>query len=169
MNPQGNQTYAPVHTQEALKLEADGYAHLYRIRMFPPGASEVIVTIKPEKTVTWQGSTWEEWPVNLTDYRRESSGEVSRPKMTLANPEGIFSTYAHKKWLDNAEVKRYRVLGQHLTANVNSYLLNTWRVGKVATLNPTMIVLELRSVLDGQSFLLPGRAFYPPEFPTVSV
>lgn len=89
--------------------------------------------------------------------------------MTLANPEGIFSSYAHRKWLDGAEVKRYRVLGQHLDANLNSFLVSTWRVGKVANLSNTMIVLELRSVLDGQNFILPGRAFYPPEFPTVSV
>lgn len=169
MNPQGDQSLAQVHLQEALKLEADGYAHLFRLRLTPPAQAEVIITLTPQKSVTWQGSTWESYPVHLTDYRRETSGEVSRPKMTLANPEGIFSSYAHRKWLDGAEVKRYRVLGQHLDANLNSFLVSTWRVGKVANLSNTMIVLELRSVLDGQNFILPGRAFYPPEFPTVSV
>ncbi len=169
MNPQGNSGNAPTHIQEAMKLEADGYAHLFFIRMTPPGQPEVILTLCPNKTVTWQGYTWETYAVNLTDYSRNSSGEMSRPKFSVGNPEGVFSRYVHARWMDNAEVIRYRVLGQHLSANVNSFLKNTWRVRRALSLSRTLAVFELGEVVDGPFFLLPGRAFYPPEFPTVSI
>lgn len=169
MNPQGNQGNAPAHIQEAMKLDADGYAHLFSLRLFPPGEPEVYLCFSPNKTVTWQGYTWEGHAVALTDYRRDSTGEMSRPKMTLGNPGGFFSSYVHQGWVDNAEVCRYRVLGPHLEGNVNSFLKNTWRVRRVAQLTKTMVVLELGEIVDGPFFLLPARAFYPPEYPAVSI
>ena len=35
MNPYGNPIDAPTHIEEAMKLDADGYANLFSIRMFP--------------------------------------------------------------------------------------------------------------------------------------
>lgn len=169
MNPQGSPTAAPAHIQEAMKLEADGYIHLFSVRMFSPGQPEVMHTLTPQKTVTWQGYTWNNYAVHLTDYTRSATGEMSRPKLTLGNPEGLFSSYVHARWLDGAEVIRYRVLKQHLDANVNSFLRNTWRVRRIASLNKTMVVCELAEATDGPLFMLPARAFYPPEFSTVSL
>ena len=157
------------HTRESMKLEADGYVHLFRITMSPPNEPEVIFRFTPGADVTWQGHTWESYACSLTDYKRESSGELSRPKFSLFNPHGFFSRYVHRRWADNAEVIRYRALKTHVDGNVNSYLRNTWKVGKVLSLSKSLIAFELREAIDGQFFLLPGRAYYPPEFPSVSV
>lgn len=169
MKPQGDAGQAPVHTQEAMKLAADGYAHLIKIQMSPPGEGDIELHFTPQKTVVWQGHTWNSYAIGITDYANDASGEMSRPKMTVGNPQGVFSGYVHRRWMDSAIVTRYRVLGQHLDANVNSYLQNTWRMRRVVSLSPVMVVFELGGVLDGPLFMLPARAFYPPEFPTVSV
>lgn len=158
-----------VHVQESMKLDADGYAELFSMRLMPPGEPMILLPMSPHNTVTWQGYEWESYGCGLSGYKRESSGEVSRPVFSVFNPNGLFSRYVHKGWCDNAEVIRYRVLGQHLTANLNSYVKNTWRVAKVASLTPGLASFELRGALDGQFFVLPGRAFYPPEFPHVSI
>lgn len=169
MNVYGDSGAAPLHAQEAMKLDVDGYVHLFSIVMTPPGEAVVTLSFCPTKTVTWQGYTFESFGVSLTDYKRESSAEASRPKFTVFNPEGVFSRYVHAGWMDNAQIIRYRVLKQHLDGNINSFLKNTWRVGKVLNLSRSAAVFELRELLDGQFFVLPGRAFYPPEFPSVSV
>lgn len=169
MNPYGNPIDAPTHIEEAMKLDADGYANLFSIRMFPAGEPEVLLNFTPQKTVTWQGQTWSNMPIALTDYVRNTRGEMARPKMTIANPEGVFSEYVHARWMDNAEVVRLRVLGQHLDADVNSYLKNTWKVRKVMNLSRVIAVFELGDILDGPSFVLPAKAYYPPDYPTVSI
>lgn len=169
LNAQGDPSLAAVHDQEALKLEADGYIELFQIILSPPAHAVVNLYLSSKNTVNWQGTSWESYGVTLSDYRRDSSGELSRPKFSLFNPNGEFTRYGHQGWIDGAVIKRYRVLKEHLDANANSFLLNTWRVGRILQLSNPAIILELRSVLDGQSFVLPGRAFVPPKFPSVSI
>lgn len=165
----GDPAHAHTHVEEALSLDADGYANLFSIRMSPLGLPDVLLTLTPQKSVSWQGYPWESYGITITDYRRESSGEASRPKLTVFNPDGVFSRYVHARWMDSAEVIRYRVLGQHLSANINSFLKNTWRVAKVLNLSKQSATFELREAIDGQFFVLPGRAYYPPDFPAVSL
>lgn len=165
----GDPAHAEKHLREALSLDAEGYASLFLIRMFPEGEAEIEHRMSPMREVNWQGYLWESYAVGITGYKKESSGESNRPKMTLFNPNGFFSRYVHAGLMDNAEVIRYRVLGSHLLADTNSYIRNSWRVSKVAGLNKSTVVVELRDVLDGPFFILPGRAYYPPEFPSVSL
>lgn len=169
MTPQGDQGQASKHLEEALKLDAEGYAHLFSIRMFNLDGSSELLCLSPSVTVTWQGYTWEAWPTNLTDYSQDTSGEMSRPKFTVGNPGGFFHPYVTQGKLDNCEVKRYRVLKSHLDANINSYLMNTWLVRRVVSLTPTMVVIELGAVVDGPMFIMPARTFSLPEFSTVSI
>lgn len=169
MNIGGDATKQVDHLRAAMSLEADGYVTLFRMRMTPPGEAETVFRFTPYKSVAWNGFTYESYGCGLTDYKKESSGESSRPKFTLFNPNGFFSRYVHRRWADNAEVVRYRVLKEHLDAGINSYLKNTWRVGKVLTLSRTIVSFELREALDGQFFLMPARAYFPPEFPSVSL
>lgn len=157
------------HVREAMQLDAQGYYELYSISLNPPDGGGYQIYLCPQKDVVWQGKTWESFPCNLIGYSRESSGENSRPKFSVANPTGVFSRYVHAGWMDNAEIIRWRVLKNHLEENVNSYAKNTWRVGKTLSLSKTFAVFELRSALDGQDFILPGRQFAPPEFPFVSL
>jgi phage-related protein len=105
----------------------------------------------------------------LTQEGANATGEWKRPKFTLANPDGVWSAFIAQGKLDGAQITRYRVLLSHLIANAGIFQMNTWRISKPLQLNKTLATFELRSPLDGQQFLLPGRAFYPPEYPHVSL
>lgn len=169
MNPYGTGPQAAEHFQQALSLTAAPYAELFSIHMRPIGQAEIKVFLSAVQTVTWRGYTWEGFQIALTDFKKDATGEVSRPRLTIANPQSIFSRYAHRRYLDGAEIRRYRVLKPHLDANVNSFIVNYWNASRVAQINGSIITLELRSSSDGQDFTVPGRAYMPPDFPSVSV
>lgn len=156
--------------EEAMKLEAKGLVHLYKLDFRPPDGSVLSRFICPMNQVTWQGRTWfDDTPCAISESSLSAAGETSRPKFSIVNPNGVFSRYVHQKYVDNAIINRYRVLTTDLAADYNSYILHSWRVSKVLSLAPNLVVCELRSALDGQSFKIPGRTFRPPLFPTVSI
>jgi lambda family phage minor tail protein L len=156
------------HIDDAYKLDGDAKVDLFKIVLNQTAGSTVIcLTAKQE--VTWQGMTFESIPVSLAQEGTNATGEWKRPKFTLANPDGIWSAFIAQGKLDGAQITRYRVLKPHVDTDTGIYQMNTWRISKPLSLNKTMAVFELRSPLDGQQFLLPGRAFYPPEYPHVSL
>jgi len=157
------------HIEQALSLDADGYATLLQFRMIVPNQPDTILYLTPQKSVNWQGVLWQNWAFNITGYKMDSSEEASRPQLSVVNPDGVFSAYIHQGMTDNAEVTRYRVLGEHLNANINSFVKNVWRVAKTVSLTKQLAVLELRGCLDGQMFMLPARQYIPPEFDMVSL
>jgi len=156
------------HIEEAMKLDAMGYRALFFLRLRPPSMPDVFLYFTPLKEVKWQGKTFESHPCNITGYRRAGDEEQSRPKFSVANPDGVFTKYAHEGWLDNAEVVRYYVLKDHLEADINSFVKHTWRVSKVVSANRDVVVAELRGATDGQMFIMPPGQYMPPAFPQVS-
>lgn len=156
------------HVTDAYQLDGDAKVDLFKIQLNAVGGN-VIVCVTAKQKVVWQGMTFESIPVSLAQEGTNATGEWKRPKFTLANPDGIWSAFIAQGKLDGAQITRYRVLLTHLKANQGIFQMNTWRISKPVQLNKTLAVFELRSPLDGQSFLLPGRAFYPPEYPHVSL
>lgn len=156
---------------EAQLLESQGFATLLTLQLTATvaGGGTVFLRFCPYKAVSWQGHTFEAIPFSLTGVGSNANGEVVRPRLSLPNAAGAFSAYAHEGWLDNAVVTRQIVMKADLDANVNSFSQKKWRVSKVASLSKNLIVLELRSLFDGQNFKLPPRQYYPPEFPSVSL
>jgi lambda family phage minor tail protein L len=161
-------TIPQTHIDDAYKLDADAKIDLFKIVLNQIGGSTT-VCVTARKDVVWQGLTFESIPVSLTQEGANATGEWKRPKFTLANPDGVWSAFIAQGKLDGAQITRYRVLLSHLIANAGIFQMNTWRISKPLQLNKTLATFELRSPLDGQQFLLPGRAFYPPEYPHVSL
>ncbi len=155
------------HIADAHELESKGLRDLYKIEL--RDTNNTILLVTPHNQVTWQGDTYEPLPCSLTESAQNSTGEQSRPKFSCANPEGIFSLWVQDGALDGAIFTRYRFLLPDLEANNNTYMRNLWVISKVMTLNKAMLVCELRSTLDGVTFMLPARSFYPPAFPHVSL
>lgn len=151
---------------DAHKLESDGIRELFKIQL---SDGVTLLYITAHNSVTWGDQTWEEWPCTLSDTSQNSTGEKSRPKFSLANPTGVFSLWVSQGVCDGAIVTRYRVLKTDLDSDVRAYAKNVWTVFRVTSLNKDLVVFECRSLLDGQSFQLPARAFYPPDFPHVSL
>lgn len=154
------------YQKEAYLLDATGMAELFQITLLN---SVGVLHFTPYLDVTWQGNDWTSFPCKITGTGTQASGENVRPRMTIANPDGLLSGYVHSGVLNNALIERYRVSPDDLDLNINQFIKNTWRVSKIVTLNKNMVVLELRSALDGHNFKIPGNSFFPPDYPHVSL
>jgi len=158
---------APVqHIADSKKLEADAYVELFDIIL---SDNVTRILLKQNSNVTWQGQTYEGTGIQIEGVARYADDQLSRPKLTIFNPQGVFSYLIDQGHLENAIVKRTRVLKEHIDADLPVYRVEQWRVARVANVKKGFIGLELRGMLDGQNFLTPGRMFIPPDFPTVSL
>lgn len=164
-----SENQAQDHVEESLKLQAEGYVNLLHITLRPPEQAQVSLYMTPQKSVEWQGRTWETFQYALVGYKVSADEESARPKLTVINPEGVFTRYATQGWLDNALIVRYGVLKRHLDANINSFTKNTWRVAKIVQASKQIVSMELRAATDGQLYYLPARQYLPPVFPQVSM
>lgn len=150
--------------EDAHKLEGDGIVYLYEMTPRAGG----IVYFKANNSVTWQGHSYTGTAVQIDGRSKTSDGTLTRPKLTLANPNAIYSSLVAAGSLDNATLVEKKVLYAHITGDNNIYSQCTWRVRRITSLNKFSVVLELRDTLDGQRFLLPARMYIPPYFPAVS-
>lgn len=149
---------------DAHKLIQDGTVFLY----------EIVTTaghlyFKADNSVTWQGNLYTGTAIKLDDVVQSVDGEKARPTLTLANPMGVFSALQTTGAFDNAVVYERRVLRTHLENDDNIFRQRQWKVRMVTAMNRLSISLQLRDTLDGPRFLLPGRQYTPPDFPSVSV
>lgn len=154
------------HIEDSNKLDADAKIDLFQIHLT---GSNTKVYLKADNNVTWQGNTYEGTGIKLEGVAKYSDDEVSRPKLTLFNPNGVYSSLVDQGLLDNALVIRHRVLKEHLEANQNISMRQQWRISRVSSMKKFYIIFELRDLMDGQSFLTPGRMFIGPEFTHVSL
>jgi lambda family phage minor tail protein L len=153
------------HAEDRVKLEADGIVDLFKIELRDGGT----LRLKNNDTVTWQGASWEGIAIQLSGVHSSTDGELSRPTLTLANPQGVLSQYIINGHLEKSIVKRQRVLKQNLDLNLNIYEQQSWFISRVASINKLTVSFELRNPIDGPNFLSPYRMFLPPDFPAVSI
>lgn len=153
------------HIDDAQLLTADGVVDLFEFTL----TDETQLFLKANNAVTWQGNTYEATAIQLDGVANYSDAETARPKLTVANPEGVFSAIVASGVLDNANVVRRRVLYQNMLLDVPISETQTWRVRRIVSMNREKIVMELRDRTDSQFFLTPGRMFIPPDFPQVSL
>lgn len=153
------------HIVENEKLEAQAYVDLFQLEFRGGGT----FYMKTNSDITWQGDDYTGWALQLDDIAQYASEERSRPTFTVANPEGIFSTFIQDGSFDRAELRRYRILKQHIESDSNVYQLRSFLLWKPKLNNQNIISVELRTPSDGQQFNLPARRFMPPEFSYVSL
>ncbi len=158
----------PISQQfDAHELESRGIREFYKLEFLDTARSTMYLS--PHNEYHWLGHTWEFLPSKIAESSQNSSGELSRPKFSIVNPSGIFSTWIEKGAADGALVTRYRTLMSDLEAGVAAYAKSVWVLSKVMSLTQDLVVFELRSTIDGANFSLPARSFYPPDFPSVSL
>lgn len=160
-------TDLPPNMQQTLyDLSPDGIVSLYRIETADHTS---IFLLSPYEQITWRGNTYDSIPCQLTDVSLDSDGRATRPKFSFVNPEGLFTAAIYEGGLDNATITRYRILRGDLDANRDQAVKESFRVSRILSVTRALAVLELRDALDGHTFKLPARAFYPPEFPHVQL
>lgn len=158
------------HIEESMKLEAQGYVELFKLDLYPPNGSTISLFLCPTVDTNWQGKLWNSGiPCSLSGDSYNVSGEETKPKFSIANPNGTFSRYVHQRYTENATVSRYRVLTSHINADLNIFQLNSWRWSKTISLGTDMVVAELRGALSGHNFKIPAETYRPPKYPAVSV
>lgn len=149
----------------AFSLNPGGLVSLFELTL----NSGSVFRMSNEIAVTWQGQFYESLPCNLSEFQLEADGKANRPNFSFANPAGIFTAAVAQGLLDNAQLKRYRLLREDLDADNNFALEEIMRVAQVTSVTKGLIVTQLRDVHDAQSYVLPARAFFPPEFPHVKL
>lgn len=152
----------------AQELSPDAIVSLFQMVLTNAGTPTTIY-FTAHKEVTFRGNTYSEIPCTMTQMEQDSQGRANRPKFTFANPGGIFTSSIQQGFIDNAALTRLRILKADLDANVNAKVTEKFFVSKVIMVNKDMVSVELRDVFDGHMFKLPARAYYPPEFPHVSL
>ncbi|WP_419902135.1 hypothetical protein [Kiloniella sp.] len=153
------------HKEENQKLAADSYVDLFQIVL----RSGSRVYLKNNNDRDWQGNTYEGTSIKLSEVRRSSDEEQSRPTLSIANPKGIYSPLIRDGDLDRATLIRYRVLSKNLTNNLAVFERNSWTFWRPTLITGEVATFELRQPLDGYNFTTPARTFSPPEFPAVSL
>lgn len=153
--------------EDAHSLTSTGYRDLYKIEL--RNADNTVLYINAYNPVEFMGQQYENLPCTLTEASQNTTGEQSRPKFTIVNPDGLFSLFIQRGALDGAILTRYRVLTNDLELNNGAFARNLWIISKVVALNKAQATFELRSSMDGVNYMLPARSFYPPAFPHVSL
>lgn len=156
--------YPQSHIDEAHKLVADAPVKLYKITL----STGAIIRIKNNNTVTWQGNVYEGVPMALSGVSFSAGDEANRPKVMVANPDGIYSSLVRTKVFERGTLLQYEVLKQHLDTNQNIFNSRTWRIARALEVNLHVISLELRNLTDGPMAKIPSRFFTQPEFPSVT-
>lgn len=154
------------HIADAQLLEADGYVHLWRIQL-RNNAGNVYLT--DGRTIVFQGITYNATAIKLGPIKQSSEDEVSRPTLTIANPENIYASFIAQDILEKSLVIRKRILRTNLEANANIFEQRTWYIGRVTSYLRGTVTVELRNLLDGPTFMIPARQYLPPDFPVVSL
>lgn len=169
-----------IHQQEATKLAPEPYVELFK---FIPDylQPDTFIAFTNHPTIKWQGVTYENFPHQFSGYNIQSTGEQSRPKLQVANPNGLFSALLVGGTLPTnqgnlsglnlrqAQLIRYLVLRADLLADESRYLRNKWLLAKIVNLTRDSVNFELRSILDGVRYTLPARQYISPDFPVTSM
>ena len=162
------------HIEDANKLEGDAFIFLYEIQLYPSG----VMRLCADRTVTWQGEQYNLWGVRLVGVSNSSDEETSRPRLSLANftydPQGepvrgVLSSLQAQNAIEGATIIRRKVLRHNIENDLDIKEEKRWKVSRIASENPDLVVLELRNTLDGPRFVIPARKFSPPEFKQVKL
>ena len=128
--------------------------------------------------VVWQGKSYQPMPIAMEGFEYQADGRLPRPKMRIANPEGLFSAIVHSNHdFVNCKVTRKRTYARFLddenfqNRNLNSegrnpfgeadpdshYPDDVYFINKKVTENKAQIEFELVSALELKGAEVPAR------------
>ena len=121
------------------------------------------------QNIVWQGKTYMALPIEASGFDVSSKGELPRPKLTIANINGMFSSLIRQHDdLIGVKLIRRRTFARYLdavnfsngnpTADPNIHFPDDlWFIDKKGQENKLMISWELASAFDLQGVQLPRR------------
>lgn len=165
---------APVTiTSEIQKLNPSAHIELFEIDLTPFGGDLYRFhagTNELTQPITWDGNVYEPWAVKAEGFDFSSSGQIPRPKLSLANVYGtITALVLLYDDMVGAKVTRKRTMVKYLdavnfTGGVNASADPTagfpddiFSVDRKVTENKHLVVLELTAAFDVSGVQLPRR------------
>lgn len=122
--------------------------------------------------IIWQGFSYQPLPIKIEGFEAKSDGTLPRPKIRIANPDGLFSKifYSNEDFV-NAKVTRKRTFVRFLDEEnfpnginpfgqsdpASQFNDDVFFVNRKISENKTMIELELVSVLELDEAFVPAR------------
>lgn len=120
--------------------------------------------------LTWSGQSFVKFPIETSGFERTGSGSLPRPKMVVANIDGLISQVARSLGgLEGAKLTRTRTFlkyldavnfpgGSNPTADPSQYIeREVWYVARRASENKIYIEYELAASFDLSGLKLPRR------------
>tara|TARA_B100001094_G_scaffold253969_1_gene252548 strand:- start:16551 stop:17870 length:1320 start_codon:yes stop_codon:yes gene_type:complete len=133
--------------------------------------------------IYWQGNGYQPMPIEAEGFEQQGDGRLPRPRLTLANPDGLFSKIVHSNHdFSNAKITRKRTFMRFLdddnfidpgTSNEagknpfgeadpdSHYPDDVYFINKKITENSQVIQFELVSALELQGAEIPARIVMP--------
>jgi len=122
--------------------------------------------------IVWQGNSYQPMPIKVDGFEYQSDGRLPRPKMTIANPEGIFSKIVHlNEDFANCKVTRKRTYARFLddenflnrenpfgkSDSSSHFDDDVYYINKKNTEDKYVIEFELVSALELEESWVPAR------------
>jgi lambda family phage minor tail protein L len=119
--------------------------------------------------IVWQGVTYVPMPVEVEGFEVTTKGSMPRPKLRVANSDGLFSSEIRDKDdLIGCKLTRKRTFARYLDAvnfsagnpeaDPDQYIEDdTWVIDQKITENRYVIEWEMASALDIAGVMLPAR------------
>lgn len=132
-----------------------------------PDGQPVIIRLTDRETRDWKDVTWAHSPFKISGVGNKSSGEKTRPSLSLPNEGGIYSYYLNQGLLEDAVVTRYKALPNESNGALTSK--HVFYVSHASNISASILTLQLRKLSDGNKTKFPPRRYIQPEFSTVVV
>lgn len=146
------------------KLHAGGIVRLFSLDTTPCGGLEVLnFHGHKEGPITWQGTIYMPWPMEITGLEVSSKGTLPRPSMKVSNQSGVLKGLVREyDDLLGAKVTIRRTFTKYLDNGSEpdesmEFPLDVFFVEKKTSDNDIQLEFELVSALDLNKTQLPRR------------
>ena len=150
---------------EQHELTASEYIQLLKIHI-ETDSDPLIKLYCVNQDLTWDDLFWSKVPFVVSGIGQKGAGERTRPKLVLPNPEGIYSPYIQKGFLEGALVTYHRLHPDSLETGFSDETYEFY-ISRIVESNNQYINVQLNHLTDGNRFKLPSRRFIQPEFSQV--
>lgn len=149
----------------SLSLEQSSLLKLIELKL----TDGSIIRLCDKYDIVYLGKTYRFLNFELSDLQEVSSNESIRPKLSIVNPNGVFSKLAISNKLEGGLVDIIRVEeGKILYGDTSEVFVDRWKIYSIPEISQK-ITLQLRKLSDLKDEQIPPRKYSPPDFPTVKI
>lgn len=155
-----------------LQSNFDELKNLYGINLGAEPVYRFCPMINNTNPIIWQGYSYQPLPITVEGFEKKSDGTLPRPKMRIANPDGMFSRILHSNEdFINCKVTRKRTFARFLDKENFQNEINpfgdpdpsaefdddVFYVNRKTSEDKSFIELELVSLLELEDAFVPAR------------